>query len=266
VELQKRLKMLGLAVAGGRYSSSATQTGRLQDLISRLRPWQSSRPLIRVGPASDGGYLLPDDLDGIAACISPGVSDQVGFDLDVAGRGIDVFMADASVDGPPQQHPRFHFDKRFLGPVTTGDYVTIDDFCAEVPGFSDGRDLLLQMDIEGAEYPVIQGMSPSLQRRFRIIVLELHGLNNLFHPFSFQYLSATFDKLLQTHRVVHLHPNNCCGSATMHGIEVPKVMEMTLLRADRAEFSRGGDAGYPHPLDADNVPSKPSLVLPPLWR
>src|SRR4051794_36195573 len=52
---------------------------RQADLIQALRPWITEHPLIRLGGEHDGGYLLPDDLDGIVACFSPGVSDEASF-------------------------------------------------------------------------------------------------------------------------------------------------------------------------------------------
>ena len=165
--LRKRLKALGRAIGNGMHASVSTDARNVTELIGLLRPWRIDRNLIRVGPERDGGYLLPDDLAGIAACVSPGVSVQSGFDYAIAERGIDVYMADASVDGPALTHPRFHFEKRFFGPVTNAGNTTIEDFCAGIPGFAAGGDLLLQMDIEGAEYHVVQNMSATLLKRFR---------------------------------------------------------------------------------------------------
>ena len=244
----------------------ATPRRQLTELLARLRPLQSSRGLVRIGPPGDGGYLMPDDLDGVIAAISPGVSTESGFDQAIAERGIDVYMADASVDGPALAHPRFHFDKLFLGPVTRGNTITIADFCAKVQHFDDGGDLIMQMDIEGAEYPVLQGMSAELIARFRIIVLELHALDNLFHGFSFDLITAMLDKLLESHAVVHLHPNNCTALAVAQGIAIPPVMEMTLYRRDRTTFTHDPGRPAPHPLDADNVAGNPSIVLPACWR
>ena len=56
--------------------------------------------LVRIGPTDDGGYLLPDVLDGIEACFSPGVGTCSDFELACAERGMQVFLADATVDGP----------------------------------------------------------------------------------------------------------------------------------------------------------------------
>ena len=265
--MSKRVKALIENAYGNSVSiGHATKRERVLDLIARLRPLDSDRGLVRIGPAGDGGYLMPDDLDGVKAAISPGVSTESRFDEALAKRGIDVFMLDASVDGPSLQHPRFHFEKKFLGPVTQGQFVTMADFCARVPCFDEGSDLVLQMDIEGAEYPVIAGMTPGLLSRFRIIILEVHGLENLFHSFSFDLMAGVFDKLLESHAVVHLHPNNCCGVAVSQGIEIPRVLELTLYRRDRAKFTPSSGRDYPHALDADNVAGNASVVLPLCWR
>jgi hypothetical protein len=248
------------------WIGKSAPTEHIVDLIARLKVQTSDRGLVRVGPVGDGGYLMPDDLDGVIAAVSPGVSTESRFDYAIAERGIDVHMADASVEGPSLDHRRFHFSKKFLGSVTRGDTITMADYCAGIPGFATGGDLILQMDIEGAEYPVIQSMDPALLSRFRIIILELHGLENLFHTFSFELIKATLDKLLADHVVVHLHPNNCCGMAISQGLEIPRVMEVTLLRRDRARFSPGTNQTYPHPLDAECKPTNPPLVLPGCWR
>lgn len=265
--MSKRVK--GLIERG--YANSvcigpATPRADVAALIHRLRPLDDSRGLVRIGPVADGGYLMPDDLDGVIACVSPGVSTESRFDLAIAERGIPVHMADASVDGPSLSHPLFHFRKLFLGSVSAGDTITMADLCAGIPGFAAGGDLVLQMDIEGAEYPVLQSMDAALLNRFRILVLELHGLENLFHGFAFGLMRAVFDKLLANHVVVHAHPNNCCGIASSMGLDIPRVMEMTLVRRDRGTFAHNAGRTYPHALDADCKPSNPPMVLPACWR
>ena len=100
-------------------------------------------------------------------------------------------------------------------------------------------------------------------RRFRIIVAECHQLQFLFSKPFFTIASRAFEKLLQTHACVHIHPNNSRGFVMRRGIEIPRVMEFTFLRSDRV-----GDVGFantfPHPLDARNVAGR-DLVLPQCW-
>jgi Methyltransferase FkbM domain len=247
------------------WIEQATPPAELRSLISQLHPMDNSRGLIRIGPSGDGGYLLPDDLDGVAALVSPGVSAECRFDREIAERGIDVYMADASVDGPNISHPRFHFEKKFLGHRIDDLYTTAEAFCASIPR-CEGKDLIMQMDIEGAEYRIIHSMNSDLLKRFRIIVIEFHALNQLFANYSFQFLKTAFEKLLENHSVVHIHPNNCLPTVSAGGFDIPPVMEFTFYRKDRAQFSPAVGRIFPHRLDADCVVENPSTALPMCWR
>jgi len=243
------------------FSARRTDPKAVSRLIDELRPVAGGHDLVRLGPAGDGGYLVPDDLDGIGACFSPGVDRECRFELDCAARGMRVFMADASVAGPPVDHPAFAFVPRYLGAVEDGETMTLDRWVGG--SGAPAGDLLLQMDIEGHEYATLLAASPELIARFRIMVVEFHDLVQLWNkPFS-ALAAAAFRKVLATHACVHLHPNNCCGQETIAGIAVPRVMEFTFLRRDRIREG-GRPARIPHPLDHDNTPRRP-LPLPEAW-
>jgi hypothetical protein len=238
--------------------------GRLLQLITRLSPILTEHALIRIGPDGDGGYLVPDDLSDIVACYSPGVSTTIGFDLECAKRGMKVFLADASVDGPPVEHPGVFFTKKFLSCWEDSTHTTLDDWVLSTQSVNEDGDLLLQMDIEGSEYQALGRMSDALLSRFRIIVIEFHDLDQLWNKGFLLLVEPLFDKLLKGHYCVHLHPNNCCGSVARNGIEIPRVMEFTFIRKDRVFTLGPPPAGFPHHLDADNTPG-PTLVLPECW-
>ncbi len=233
-------------------------------LIAGLKPVATDCPLIRLGGDSDGGYLVPDDLDGVAVSISPGVSGQVSFDLDLAARGIHSYMADASVDGPPVANARFHFRKRFLDVVDGPETLRLETLCAQIDPDHDG-DRLLQMDIEGAEYPILLDTGDAVLKSFRIMVIEFHALDRMFNPFDRRLIAATFRKLLRNHRIVHIHPNNCCPVTVLGDIAIPKIMEFTFHRQDRARPDPNRKPTIPHPLDRKNLKGKPDLALPACW-
>jgi hypothetical protein len=257
-----------ISTRAGLYIGKTTRAEELKSLISGLNVYSINDELIRIGPVKDGGYLVPDDLEGITNCFSPGVSDCSGFELDLAERGMTVFMADRSVDGPPDQHPRFRFIKKFLGSYDSPseDLITLDSWYRQElgPVSFDSPDAILQMDIEGAEYEVIHSLSDELLKRFRIIVVEFHRLHQLLDRFSFGLMSPAFRKLLRTHAVVHIHPNNVGGVISSAGLSVPMTMEFTFLRRDRLRESRR-TLVFPHPLDHRNVAAKPDVVLPQSW-
>jgi hypothetical protein len=240
----------------------ATQPSEVMGLIKALRPVTTDKPLILLGPDSDGGYLVPDDLDGIKACFSPGVSNIAGFEKDCANRGMDVFMADKSINELPETHPRFHFLKKFISSTNDTDFITLDSWVNQTMD-DKTSDLLLQMDIEGFEYETIYSLSDQLKSRFRIIVIEFHWMHLLWSKPYFDVSNRAFRKLLQTHSVVHIHPNNLGKTVKRNNIEIPELIEITFLRNDRIktkEFTRS----FPHPLDVNNTVSAP-LVLPASW-
>jgi len=231
-------------------------------LLKTLHPLATEKKLIRLGPRGDGGYLVPNDLEGISACFSPGVSSVSGFEKDCADHGMKTFLADKSVKKPAEDHPLFHFTEKFVGITSNNDFMTLDNW-VDNSSLSQNSELLLQIDIEGYEYEVFLSVSDKLMQRFRIIVAEFHSLDQLWSSPFYKLASRAFEKILQTHTCVHIHPNNFCRSLRKEGIEVPGIMEFTFLRHDRA-----GRTSYqkifPHVLDIDNT-AKPTLILPPCW-
>lgn len=243
------------------HQARRTGTNEIVDVLRRLHPLAGPE-LIRLGPDGDGGYLVPDDLDEIQAVFSPGVDQVTGFEKDCAERGMRVFLADHSVHQPAQMHDRFHFTKKYIGVTTNNTFMTLDDWVDSVMPDSHG-DLMLQIDIEGFEYEVFLGVSDRLMKRFRIIVAEFHGLDQVWNKPFFDLWSRVFDKLLQTHCCVHNHPNNYYRSIKRGGIETPFLTEMTFYRRDRL-VNPVLVTRFPHPLDRDNT-DNPPLPLPRCW-
>jgi len=230
-----------------------------------LTPHETDTPLVRLGEFGDGGYLVPDDLRGIGACYSPGVSEQASFEMDMAKRGVPSFMADASVAHPPLDVPGAQFMAKFLGDRDEGQYMTLASWVAATDP-DPAADLMLQMDIEGAEYATLAAAPRELLRRFRMIVIEWHHLPSvLTKPRFMRPALAAMEKLRADFVTVHLHPNNVSGSVEIDGEAIPRVVEATLLRRDRATGLRPATA-LPHPLDRRHNPRKPALALPARWR
>lgn len=263
------LKDLIKAVAGKRgYSIVPDQhatvvwgqdSGAVKALMARMSPVATRFELKRFGGDGDGAYLLPDDLDGIQAVFSPGVADVATFEEQMAERGMECFLADASVDGPPVSGPRIHFMKKFIGISDVDQFIRLDtwvDKCA--PGDSD---LMLQMDIEGGEWPALMSVSTRLLERFRIIVIELHNTVRLL---DCAMRRDVLDRLLLNHNVVHMHVNNGGPVISKLGLQLPSFLEVTYLRKDRAE-PLGASKTIPHELDVSNLPDRPAIDVPKCW-
>ena len=244
------------------FVGPAVAPTQLAGFFRAIRPLTTEQKLIRLGGDADGGYLLPDDLDGVEICFSPGVSAVADFELDLTQRGIQCFLADAAVVAPPIQHPLFDFERKHLASRDADNAMRLASWLvAKAP---DGHDFILQMDIEGAEYDVILNTNDEVLQKFRIMVIEFHQLDRLADAFGFAFIRLAFEKLLQHFAIVHIHPNNSQRPVQFKGFEIPPVIEVTLLRNDRIAQSAPCRT-FPHPLDRANVRKRGDLVLPRCW-
>lgn len=250
--------------------SSAADTAEIVEVFEFLKPKASTSPLIRIGGDVDGSYLVPDDLDGIVACFSPGVNRTKYFEDFLADRyGIRSHMCDFSSDveklKTPLKPELQTFVKKWLDVSPGEDSISLDEWLRD---HDHQGDLLLQMDIEGAEYRNILATSEETLARFRIIVLEVHNLAKMLDARILgEVFAPFFQKLASSFTAVHAHPNNCCGDFAVPGadIRIPNVLELTFVRNDHF-VPAPGPAVLPHPLDVSrNVPRKPPLHLSEAW-
>lgn len=234
-------------------------------------------PLRRIGGTGDGAYLVPDDLHGIRVCYSPGVADRKHFeDQLLAQFGIDSQLCDRSANPDLLQTPlmqgRQHFRSKWLDINGADDSITlwewVDETCPDP-----GDDLILQMDIEGAEYRNLLATPAATLSRFRIIVIELHALERMADADVLaEVMKPLAERLTAQFTCVHVHPNNCCGDVELSGtdIRIPRVLELTFLRNDRFGAAGMGPVHaplLPHPEDiVGNLRTKPPLFLDDFWR
>lgn len=231
------------------------------EIVDLLKPVRTIHGLIRIGGSHDGGYLVPDDLSGVVACLSPGVSDCVEFEQELIQYGICSHLADWSVDAPKDLPPSCSFTKKHIGPFNDSRTMTIESWIKDVD--LDHGDLMLQMDIEGAEYATLLNMSDSVLERLRIIVVEFHFMDRLFDPYFRSVVYPCLKRLHKRFAVVHIHPNNACGVVRLQGLDIPRMLEITYLRRDRVG-TYDPATEFPHSLDRPCV-AGPELHLPRYW-
>jgi hypothetical protein len=252
---------------------------RLRKVLAILRPKACPFPLLRIGGAADGAYLLPDDLHGIQACFSPGVSDRKGFEDQLAMEyGMASHLCDGSSTVERLRTPLMQglqtFRKLWLDLPGTPDSQTLDSWVRELAPDTTA-DLLLQMDIEGAEYRNLLATIPETLLRFRIMVIEFHGLTRLAESdFLRNTALPLFQQIDRDFVCVHAHPNNydkrnqyivAEGEETL----IPDTLELTFLRRDRLEFSGSQptvEVMLPHPLDISNAGHRKPLFLDRSWQ
>lgn len=248
---------------------------RKQQALSWMTPKPCPAPLIRLGGDKDGAYLVPDDLEGIKACFSPGVGNIKTFEDDLTTKhGIRCHLCDFSSNADTITTTLIRgmqtFEKKWLDTDGAVNSISLAQWVSQhAPDPKD--DLMLQMDIEGAEYRNLLTSSDELLARFRIIVIELHDLEAFrSEDLLTKEVAPLLEKLNRNHSCVHAHPNNCRGDFLDQetGLNIPFVIELTYLRRDRFQ---GHAAEHippqlPHPLDLDrNASKKPPLYLNEQW-
>lgn len=223
------------------------------EALALLTPYDVDRRKERIGPATDGGYVLLPDLFAGLPLLSYGISTEYRFDIDMSSRGHEVYMFDHTIDGieTPPGNNRMHWFKEGVGgaPDPGQPVDTIENHLnAHVPA---GSEALLKMDVEGWEYDAFDALSDASLLRFRQIVFEIHSL----HAVGDEGFRARFARLLgrlTAHfTLFHVHANNFDGANTfafISGVPVSNLLELSFVRSDLVE-RRPSQTLYPTALD-----------------
>lgn len=245
----RRVTFTFLTFVGLTYSRQS-KVSEIHDLFRRLWPIQSDHELHLCGH-----YLIPKDLGKIDALFSPGVGPDSNFELIFAKQGVPCYLADASIDKAPIDHFNIHFLKKFIGPKTDSEFISLDDWVNSY--YPEGNNAILQMDIEGAEYRSISSASIATLKKFKLIVIEVHYLNFLTSQEGLCTGSIFFDRLLENFSPVHFHINNYLRPIKFKYLKFPSDIELTLIRNDLIT-QRTPVEELPHELDIVSNPKKHS--------
>lgn len=238
----------------------------LDEFLEQFRSNYISCDLIRIGGEGDGGYLLPNVFDNISYCFSPGVGYTANFEKGLSEKfGIKSFMADASVEKTPLADKNFDFIPKFLGAHSRDNFITLSDWISQ-SNLESATNLLLQMDIAGGEYDVLVYENSQTLASFSAMVIEFHNLQKLFEKDFLKMVSAIFEKIYKNFSICHVHPNNCCDIASLDGIKIPRIVEVTFIRNDLVDkLANDNRVSLPHPLDFKNVDKNDDIAMPIQW-
>jgi FkbM family methyltransferase len=249
----------------GKEYELMAELGQVKDVLRLLRPVRTEHPLIRLGQSSDGGYLVPDDFEGVEALFSPGVAMVAVFESDFLAKcpSAKCFQVDASVSESPLDDPRVKFEAKFLKQHQRNEAdITLASWVEKYAPTS--RDLVLQIDIEGAEWEVLAGVGLETLAQFRMIVIEFHGMHKVFDRLANFQISKILAKLNELFYVVHSHANNFEQPVINYDLPVPPVWEVTYLRRDRAKHVVG-NTSLPSEFDLPNNPEAQEIRLDALF-
>lgn len=241
-----------------------TSTDDLQWKIRRimhlLKPEQAvGLQKIRVGNAGDGGYVMLDEFDKCRVAYSLGIGGDVSWDIAVAEHGLIIHQYDHTVSAAPSSHDNFRFNKRGIAASDSPDFVSLSKAIA-ANGDQHNRDMILKMDIEFAEWPVLDSIDPTVLAQFRQIVIEIHGLGRLREQNFRSTAERALAKLCANHAVFHVHANNWGNYEMIENVPVPDVLELSYIRRDIRPLVASIET-FPTSLDVPCHPDRPDIVL-----
>lgn len=242
--------------------TSVLVTPTIQQCLHLLTPRDlHDLPKRRLGQNADGGCVLADDLAAVSVVYSFGVGGEVSFEHDLAQAGKPIYLFDHTVPGPPHPHANFHFRPEGLGPC--GDPAAqLYSLQHQIHrnGHDDLRDMLLKIDIEGAEYEVVGSLDAESLTRFRQIALEIHWLSRLNEPAFRQAFYIALSKINEYFVLFHVHGNNCAPLNIVDGFAVADVLELSYMRRDLANAVKSKTI-YPTRHDFPNDVSRQDHLL-----
>ena len=116
------------------------------------------------------------------------------------------------------------------------------------------------------EYGVLVYEDSTTLASFSAMIIEFHNLQKLFERDFLKMVSAVFEKIYKNFSICHVHLNNCCGIASLDGIEIPRVIEVSFVRNDLIDkFSSKTPISLPHNLDSKNIDKNEDIVMPEMW-
>ena len=228
------------------------------EFISYLKIYDIGIELIRVGPNSDGGYLVPNILKEIEFCYSPGVGDSSFFEDQLLKEyNIKSFLADGTLLN--EINTDHLFIKKNIDLHNSAETITMETWVNEYT--KNNKNLMLQMDIEGAELEILNNLNSDFLNRFKILIIEFHDLMLVKNKIAYDLFFKLFKKLNQTHTICHIHPNNMAGEFLLSGYRFPKLAEITFIKNDLIKKKEKIKKQLPHPMDYKNYNSNPEIKL-----
>lgn len=201
---------------------------------------------IRLGNNSDGGYVITDIGDKYDCYISCGVSNEESFSRDFIKKynmnKLNSFAFDGTIEDYPYEFTKdITFIKKNISDIND-DVSTNLDFLLEKY-----NNIFLKMDIEGWEFQWLLHLTSEKLKKFKQIVIEVHGVNDDTWNFTQKDKIKCFNKLNEQLYLIHVHGNNCAGIIN----KIPDVLELTLYHTY--------DNTIPHRYDIINYIGFPKI-------
>ncbi len=222
----------------------------LREKLKKMRCTDGN--LIRAGSMHDGGYIMLDEFHENMEAYSFGIGTDVLWDMFIAQKGIKVNMYDPTINELPRYHCNFHFRREGLaGKDNIDENMFSMETVLKQSGALGNKNLILKMDVEGAEWDFIRETNSEILDNFTQMTFELHDILN---DSKEKEVLALIDKINMTHQCIWAHGNNGGYAEKANDIVVPNLLEVTFLNKRNHKFAEA-DAAYENEILYLNSPN-----------
>ena len=128
-------------------------------------------------------------------------------------------------------------------------------------GHDNGRDMILKIDTEGAEWDFLRQVDSATLQQFDQIIFEFH---NLIAGQTYEQMAdkiAAFAKMNKTHGLVHLHGTNMDMQVIVDGNVWPNALEATYVNRQNYVLTSGDNIILPNALDRPSDENREEIIL-----
>lgn len=224
----------------------------LYDIIEMreyLVPLDIGHKLVRLGPkllksedgtliqCGDGGYVLSQEcIKKTNVVYSLGIGYTSEIERELADMGKSIYMYDmVTPEKHILTHENFYFKEMEMDAQKLTDEIHLHKH-------SNDDNLLLSIDIEGAEYPLFEKIDDDILLNFSQICVELHEIVSHSSHLDVavgggQRVLEFLKKMNKNYYLVHIHANNVIYNRPdiLHYLMVegmPDFLELTYVRKD----------------------------------
>ena len=234
---------------------------RVKKLLKKLLPYKINTNLVRIGEKNDGGYLVPEDFEGIKINYSAGVGMLTKFEADlinnysIYSKMLDYNEIDRSIipNG-------CDFIKKKLSLRNNSEEISINNWLD-----TNDKEIMLKLDIEGGEYQVLSEISQENMNKIRILIIEFHNLRDLRSAFFLSFFENLIEKLESYFYVCHVHINNTSNIKKIGKLKIPDMLEVTLIKKNRVKNFRKVFSKLPHDLDSKTDINRKEIFIDKYW-
>ena len=197
---------------------------------------------ILMGHHRDGSYVMLDDFENIKIAYSIGINKLIQFDKALADKGIEIYMYDHTINNLPYENNKFHWKKIGLGGNIDKTYniQTLQEMMY-INGHLKETNMILKIDIEGAEWNSLNDVSEGILSQFKYILIEYHFFK--INPILFYNV---LKKIYKTHQSFYVYcvPNS--GIVFFGNNTICRQLEVSYIIRKGYSFSED-DTIYPIP-------------------